>query len=126
MTGTRATKVQKRVADVREETQLRISGRPTNNPLAYGRNEEMQHQVQEMEQTGEMEFDGEMVGAPPPPVPVDVEYDSQKKTVSKGKSAAKSKEKVASAPIRWMEGQTPFTISDGLNGPCTNLQITLA
>ncbi|KAG0134935.1 hypothetical protein HOY82DRAFT_537153 [Tuber indicum] len=121
----RATKVQKRGFDVREETQLTRSGRPTNNPLAHGCNEEMRHPAQEVKPTGEMEFDDEMVDALPPSVPVDMGYDSQKKTVLKGKSTAKSKEKVASALIRWMEGQTPFTITDALNGPSTNLQITL-
>jgi len=121
----RAPKVVRRNAEPMENnTNLRYSFRPTNNPLAHRREPE----IQEVEEEDQIVDDGPE--AMEEVIRVgnqfeDVERTSPERIFPVSTLPKKTKEKVVTAPINSMHGEGPFTICDGLNGPSSSLQITL-
>ena len=121
----RAPKVPRRNAEPMENnTNLRRSFRSTNNPLAHRREPE----IQEVEEEDQIVDDG--LEAMEEVIRVGNQFEEVERTPSErifpvSTLPKKTKEKVVTAPINWMHGESPFTIRDALNGPSSRLQITL-
>jgi len=114
------------MGEVRERSIQRRSRRPTNNPLVYGR----QHNLT-MAPDAEEETDTSMpLNRTDHPDEVS-EEDTNDEEVDlvmlppPSPQLGKAKARTEIAPINPMQGQTPFTIEDALNGPTASLHITL-
>jgi len=122
----RATKVLRRMREVGESSIQRRSQRPTNNPLAYGREHNLTvapdaeekrdtpmplNRTDHPDEISEEDSNDEEVDLVMLPLP--------------SPQLRKAKARTEIAPINWMKGQTPFRIEDALNGPTSSLHITL-
>jgi len=122
----RATKVQRRMGEEGESSQLRRSLRPTNNPLAHRRGGEVTAILEGDEEAGvnygsgnhEMNMQELSDGN-------DTEEEIAVRLQPSRSALKKTKQKIPIAPINWMKGQAPFTIQDALNGTSPGLNITL-
>ena len=122
----RSTKVPRRMGEAGESSQLRRSLRPTNNPLARRRGEEVTAipggEAEEEVILGGVGEEVEMEGLSDGNETEEEIAVRHQQATGKPK---KSKQKIPVAPINWMKGQVPFTIHDALNGPSPGLNITL-
>ena len=126
ISGQRAPKVVRRLAEAGESSRLRRSLRATNNPLAHRKGPEISAVAEE-----DAEEEDTIVVSPPEDIMSVIDDLEEIQTPTAGRfqpvvpQPRRLKAKIETVPINWMKGETPFTIRDALNGPETRLQISL-